>query len=204
MYVKPIITSNSQRGQLTFRTLEWLPKVCGTYKRIQYSNRGLFDSKPRALSMTPAEDLTLKQCPRDGLTWFQCYIHLFQVNWPIYGYFQDHLTHPQSTAGKTQIDEYLSFYQDFILRRETPLSCSMLGEWKTHWAVICPFSAQRSVQAPCLGWALMDILRDLNQQGLDGRLAVLWAFWGMLTYKTEHQCWMYCDFSCSEMGNQQC
>lgn len=44
----------------------------------------------------------------------------------------------------------------------------MLGEWKTHWAVICPFSAQRSVQAPCLGWALMDILRDLNQQGLDG------------------------------------
>lgn len=150
------------------------------------------------------EDLTWKQCPRDGLTWFQCYIHLFQVNWLIYGYFQDHLTHPQSTAGKTQTDEYLSFYQDFILRRETPLSCSMLGEWKTHWAVICPFSAQRSVQAPCLGWALMDILRDLNQQGLDGRLDVFWAFGGMLTYKTEHQCWMYCDFSCSEMGNQKC
>ena len=61
----------------------------------------------------------------------------------MYGYFQDHLTHPQSTAGKTQTDEYLSFYQAFILRRETPLSCSMLGEWKTHtgWSSV-PSPAQ--------------------------------------------------------------
>lgn len=64
--------------------------------------------------------LNMETVSRDGLTWFQCYICLFQVYWLIYGYFQDHLTHPQSTAGKIQTDEYLSFYQDFILRRETP------------------------------------------------------------------------------------
>ena len=49
----------------------------------------------------------------------------------------------------------------------------MFNAWKTHWVVICPFSAQRSVQVPRLGRALMETPRDLSQQGPDGRLAVL-------------------------------
>ena len=82
--------------------------------------------------------LNMETVSRDGLTWFQCYICLFQVNWLIYGYFQDHLTHLQSTAGKIQTDEYLSFYQDFILRRETPCHVQCLeNTLGGHLSLLC-------------------------------------------------------------------